>query len=87
MDPRKNKSGVNLFCFQILGDERNDQNEDPAIKSPSGLSIPLGSCEIPGPEGNGALSPLSGAYLLIVLAKPMSESHKTKMLQKLRQGK
>ena len=38
-------------------------------------------------EGGGVLSPLSGAYLLVVLSEPMSEAHKTKMVQKLRQGK
>lgn len=37
--------------------------------------------------GGGPLSPLSGAYLLIVLSEPMSAQHKTKMIQKLRQGK
>ncbi len=39
-------------------------------------------------EGVGTvLSPLSGAYLLIVLSEPISEEHKKKMLAKLRQGK
>ena len=37
-------------------------------------------------EGGGVLSPLSGAYLLVVLSEPMSEAHKTKMVQKLKQG-
>ena len=45
----------------------------------SALSVPVG-------EGGGALSPLSGAYLLVVLSEPLSEAHKTKMVQKLRQG-
>ncbi len=44
-------------------------------------------CGLPVAEGGGALSPLSGAYLLIVLAEPISEKHKVKMVQKLRQGK
>ena len=44
-------------------------------------------CGLPVAEGGGALSPLSGAYLLIVLAEPISEKHKVKMMQKLRQGK
>ena len=44
-----------------------------------GPSVPVG-------EGGGALSPLSGAYLLVVLSEPMSEAHKVKMVQKLRQG-
>ena len=43
------------------------------------LSVPVG-------EGGGALSPLSGAYLLVVLSEPLSEAHKTRMVQKLRQG-
>ena len=38
-------------------------------------------------SGSGpVLSPLSGAYLLIILGEPISEQHKGKMLQKLRQG-
>lgn len=50
------------------------------------LTIPLDL--LPGPEGNnGSLSPLSGAYLLVVLAKPTTESHKKKILQKLHQGR
>ena len=46
----------------------------------SEINLPVG-------EGGGALSPLSGAYLLVVLSEPMSESHKKSMVQKLRQGK
>ena len=42
-------------------------------------SVPVG-------EGGGVLSPLSGAYLLVVLSEPMSEAHKARMVQKLRQG-
>ena len=33
------------------------------------------------------LSPLSGAYLLVILGEPISEDHKEKMLEKLRKGK
>ena len=33
------------------------------------------------------LSPLSGAYLLIVVGEPFSEEHKKLILQKLQQGK
>ena len=48
--------------------------------------------EIDGPslpvaEGGGVLSPLSGAYLLVILSEPMSDQHKSRMIQKLRQGK
>lgn len=39
------------------------------------------------PGGEGVLSPLSGAYLLIVLSEPISEEHKTKIIGKLKQGK
>jgi len=54
----------------------------------SGLPLPLPEgCGLPVAEGGGVLSPLSGAYLLIVLAEPISEKHKEKMLQKLRQGR
>ena len=56
------------------------------------LEVPGGLDVVPvtsGPvgEGGGVLSPLSGAYLLVVLSEPMSEAHKAKMVQKLRQGK
>lgn len=51
-----------------------------ALEVISGLGGPVG-------EGGGVLSPLSGAYLLIVLSEPMSEAHKTRMVHKLRQGK
>ena len=50
------------------------------------LCLPEG-CGLPVAEGGGVLSPLSGAYLLIVLSEPMSDQHKSKMIQKLRQGK
>jgi hypothetical protein len=33
------------------------------------------------------LSPLSGAYLLIVVGEPFSEEHKQLILQKIRQGR
>ena len=46
-----------------------------------------GACGLPVAEGGGVLSPLSGAYLLIILSEPISEEHKGKMIQKLRQGK
>ena len=42
------------------------------------------------PEIAGAgtvLSPLSGAYLLIILGEPLSLEHKEKILQKLKQGR
>ena len=41
---------------------------------------------LPVAEGGGVLSPLSGAYLLIILSEPMSDQHKSRMVQKLRQG-
>ena len=37
--------------------------------------------------GQQMLSPLSGAYLLVILGEPISEDHKEKMLEKLRKGK
>ena len=36
--------------------------------------------------GQQMLSPLSGAYLLVILGEPISEDHKEKMLEKLRKG-
>ncbi|CAB4059313.1 Microtubule-associated protein futsch,Electromotor neuron-associated protein 2 [Lepeophtheirus salmonis] len=38
------------------------------------------------PEVQGLLSPLSGAYLLIVVSEPLSEAHKARITNKLRQG-
>ena len=49
-------------------------------------SLPPPGCGLPVAEGGGVLSPLSGAYLLIILSEPMSDQHKTRMVQKLRQG-
>ena len=51
----------------------------PDLEGGEALSVPVG-------EGGGALSPLSGAYLLVVLSEPLSEAHKTRMVTKLRQG-
>ena len=56
------------------------------LEVPGGLDV-LPVTSGPVGEGGGVLSPLSGAYLLVVLSEPMSEAHKTKMVQKLRQGK
>ena len=36
--------------------------------------------------GQQVLSPLSGAYLLVILGEPLSEEHKGKMVEKLRKG-
>jgi len=55
------------------------------LEVPGGLDV-LPVTSGPVGEGGGVLSPLSGAYLLVVLSEPMSEAHKTKMVQKLRQG-
>ncbi len=60
-------------------DGTQDDTEGPCLSLPQGCGLPVA-------EGGGLLSPLSGAYLLIVLSEPMSEEHKDKMLQKLRQG-
>ena len=40
-----------------------------------------------GPPPQPQLSPLSGAYLLIVVGEPFSEEHKKLILQKLQQGR
>lgn len=77
------------------GDE--DLQDDAAVSVPIELDVPQDDddgasqplpegCGLAVAEGGGVLSPLSGAYLLIVLAEPISEKHKDKMLQKLRQG-
>ena len=54
---------------------------------PAPPEVASSEVNLPVGEGGGALSPLSGAYLLVVLSEPMSESHKKSMIQKLRQGK
>ena len=38
-------------------------------------------------RGEGALSPLSGSYLLIVIAEPQTEQHKDIILSKVAKGK
>lgn len=37
--------------------------------------------------GANVLSPLSGAYLLVVLGEPMSQEHKDRMMAMLKEGK
>ena len=59
---------------------RNGSRDDIDLDLPEGCGLAVA-------EGGGVLSPLSGAYLLIVLSEPMSDQHKSKMIQKLRQGK
>ena len=61
-------------------------DKGPGDRNDVDLCLPEG-CGLPVAEGGGLLSPLSGAYLLIVLSEPMSDQHKSKMIQKLRQGK
>jgi hypothetical protein len=41
----------------------------------------------PPPPPPPQLSPLSGAYLLIVVGEPFSEEHKQLILNKIRQGR
>ena len=74
----------------------HEDDDDAAVSVPIEMDGPdeqpegapaLDGCGLPVAEGGGALSPLSGAYLLIVLAEPISEKHKVKMMQKLKQGK
>ena len=73
----ENKAGDNVDGFEKGAMRGNDEVD---------LSLPEG-CGLPVAEGGGVLSPLSGAYLLIILSEPMSDQHKSKMIQKLRQGK
>lgn len=40
----------------------------------------------PGRCDGGALSPLSGSYLLIVIGEPQSEQHKDSILSKITKG-
>ena len=65
---------------EAVGDMASEAMALPPEGDMSEINLPVG-------EGGGALSPLSGAYLLVVLSEPMSESHKKSMVQKLRQGK
>ena len=65
---------------EAVGDLASEGMALPPEGDMSEINLPVG-------EGGGALSPLSGAYLLVVLSEPMSESHKKSMVQKLRQGK
>ena len=64
----------------VTADTTADMVKDEASASAIGASLPVA-------EGGGVLSPLSGAYLLIVLSEPISEAHKEKMLGKLKQGR
>ena len=73
----ENKSGDNIDGYDKGANRGHDEVD---------LSLPEG-CGLAVAEGGGVLSPLSGAYLLIILSEPMSDQHKSKMIQKLRQGK
>ena len=70
----------------LTNENKAGDNIDGFDKAEVDLSLPEG-CGLPVAEGGGVLSPLSGAYLLIILSEPMSDQHKSKMIQKLRQGK
>jgi hypothetical protein len=73
--------------------EEDDKAVDAEVEAAAAAATPPpGSTEalagsVACGAGGGALSPLSGAYLLIVLGEPISEEHKEKMMLKLRQGK
>lgn len=41
----------------------------------------------PQVRGEGALSPLSGSYLLIVVAEPKTDQHKDVILNRISKGK
>lgn len=76
-----------LMASETKAEEHMDLYDKPAAgHEEMELCLPEG-CGLPVAEGGGVLSPLSGAYLLIVLSEPMSDQHKSKMIQKLRQGK
>ncbi|CAL4059906.1 unnamed protein product, partial [Meganyctiphanes norvegica] len=53
-------------------------NDPPTAPSPAPGS--------PDQRGEGALSPLSGSYLLIIISEPMHESHKEIILNKITKG-
>ena len=83
--------GGNLGQQPLTTDTKLEDNveiyeKETAVANGVELCLPEG-CGLPVAEGGGVLSPLSGAYLLIVLSEPMSEQHKSKMIQKLRQGR
>ena len=70
----------------LTNENKSGDNIDGYDKDEVDLPLPEG-CGLAVAEGGGVLSPLSGAYLLIILSEPMSDQHKSKMIQKLRQGK
>jgi hypothetical protein len=89
-----------VFAIDDVEVEGEAAFDDGGCDEDAAISVPIEMEELPEgananeegsgqplAEGGGALSPLSGAYLLIVLAEPISEKHKVKMIQKLRQGK
>jgi len=90
---------LKIFFFLSSGTEVSNQCiqeetliDDDAVSLPIDLDVTHDEnvageeFGLPVGEGGGVLSPLSGAYLLIILAEPMSNQHKEKMLHKLRQG-
>ena len=70
-------------------EEKKDEGDDDkaaAAEDEADVDVADGSGLAVG-EGGGVLSPLSGAYLLVVLGEPISEDHKAKIVAKLRQGR
>merc|ERR1712180_54524 len=59
---------------------------DPGPKGPTGPTEGLTDVQAPTQPSQPQLSPLSGAYLLIVVGEPFSEEHKKLILQKIQQG-
>ena len=70
----------------ILGEPAQSWSNLRDSQSVAGMADPP-TARDPQQQAPPQLSPLSGAYLLIVVGEPFSEEHKKLILQKLQQGK
>lgn len=70
----------------IVGVAAADDGQEGGGAGDPDVGVASSGMGLPVAEGGGPLSPLSGAYLLIILSEPISDEHKAKMLQKVKQG-
>ena len=71
----------------ILGEPAQSWSNLRDSQSVAGMADPPTAPARETQQAPPQLSPLSGAYLLIVVGEPFSEEHKKLILQKLQQGK
>ena len=84
--PALRPAGQHWPLLPILGEPAQSWSNLRDSQSVAGMADPP-TARDPQQQAPPQLSPLSGAYLLIVVGEPFSEEHKKLILQKLQQGK